>query len=138
MGGMFTVFSFLDNMEASKVVSSAILGYDGETIFVGGKAYIVPPPTIARIASASYFLSDIKEGDNMSDIIKSLGKIENAAHALSHLVCGSDNLFKAFRKATLNEVIEGLSVAISLISAENFLKLLALAKSVAELTAKQR
>ena len=42
--------------KASKIVSAAVLGKDFETVFVNGKAYVIHPPTIHKIAGAGYYL----------------------------------------------------------------------------------
>jgi len=51
---------------------------------------------------------------------------------------GNDSLFDELLKGTFNEIVEGLEIAFSLISAENFYKLSILAKNVQNLTAKQK
>lgn len=64
--------------------------------------------------------------------------MDNVAHALSWFVKGDDSLFEELRKGTFDETVQGLEVALSLISAENFYKLSVLAKNVQNLTAKQK
>ena len=53
--------------KASKIVSAAVLGKDFETVFVNGKAYVIHPPTIHKIAGAGYYLSDLKDGITVMD-----------------------------------------------------------------------
>ena len=123
---------------AAKIVSSAILGMDFKVVIVNGKSYIVTPPTIKKIAGAAYWLSDIKEGKNIKELLASINNVEPLAHALSWFIQGNDSLFEELSNGTLDEVIDGLESAYSLLSTKNFLRLSVLAKNVAELTAKQR
>lgn len=123
---------------AAKIVSSAILGMDFKVVIVNGKSYIVTPPTIKKIAGAAYWLSDIKEGKNIKELLASINNVESLAHALSWFIQGNDSLFEELSNGTLNEVIDGLESAYSLLSTKNFLRLSVLAKNVASLTAKQR
>lgn len=123
---------------AAKIVSSAILGMDFKVVIVNGKSYIVTPPTIKKIAGAAYWLSDVKEGKNMRELLASINNVEPLAHALSWFIQGNDSLFEELSNGTLDEVIDGLESAYSLLSTKNFLRLSVLAKNVASLTAKQR
>ena len=123
---------------AAKIVSSAILGMDFKVVIVNGKSYIVTPPTIKKIAGAAYWLSDIKEGKNIKELLASINNVEPLAHALSWFIQGSDSLFEELSNGTLDEVIDGLESAYSLLSTKNFLRLSVLAKNVTSLTAKQR
>jgi hypothetical protein len=123
---------------AAKIVSSAILGMDFRVVIVNGKSYIVTPPTIKKIAGAAYWLSDVKDGKNMRELLASINNVEPLAHALSWFIQGNDSLFEELSNGTLNEVIDGLESAYSLLSTKNFLRLSVLAKNVASLTAKQR
>lgn len=123
---------------ASKIVDSAILGKDIETVLVNGKAYIIKPPTIHKIAGAGYYLSDLKEAGSAMDILRSLKDVDKAASALSFFICGDESLSEELSKGELEEVVDALSKGLSMISAENFFKLSALAKNVARLTAKQK
>jgi hypothetical protein len=123
---------------AAKIVSSAILGMDFKVVIVNGKSYIVTPPTIKKIAGAAYWLSDVKDGKNIKELLVSINNVEPLAHALSWFIQGNDSLFEELSNGTLNEVIDGLESAYSLLSTKNFLRLSVLAKNVASLTAKQR
>lgn len=124
--------------KASKLVSAAILGLDGETVIVAGKAYYVAPPTIKKIAQAAYYLSDIQDASNLRELFLSIGDIKTACSALSCLIAGDESLAEELAEGTMNEVAEAMEVAYSLASVENFYKLSALARNVASLTAKQR
>ena len=125
-------------MNAAKIVNSSIIGSDFKTIVVNNKSYIISPPTIHRIAGAGYYLANFPECNTLHDILVSLKDMDNAAHALSWLIKGNDSLFDELLKGTFNEIVEGLEIAFSLISAENFYKLSILAKNVQNLTAKQK
>ena len=124
--------------EASKIISSAILGLDFKTVEIGGRIYVINPPTIERIVGASYYLSDFDGTDSIADVIKSMKNLESLAKAVSWFINGSEKLSKALMKGTLDELVNALSEAYSLISVENFLKLSALARNVGSLTAKSR
>ena len=106
-------------MNAAKIVNSSIIGADFKTIVINNKSYVISPPTI-------------------HDVLSSLKDMDNVAHALSWFVKGDDSLFEELRKGTFDETVQGLEVALSLISAENFYKLSVLAKNVQNLTAKQK
>lgn len=123
---------------AAKIVSSAILGMNFRVVIVNGKSYTIPPPTIKKIAGAAYWLSDVKEGENVRELLASINNVEPLAHALSWFIQGNDSLFEELSNGTLDEVVDGLESAYSLLSTKNFLKLSVLAKNVANLTAKQR
>lgn len=123
---------------AAKIVSSAILGMDFKVVIVNGKSYIVTPPTIKKIAGAAYWMSDVKDGKDIRELLASINNVEPLAHALSWFIQGNDSLFEELLNGTLDEVIDGLESAYSLLSTKNFLRLSVLAKNVASLTAKQR
>lgn len=125
-------------MNAAKIVNSSIIGSDFKTIVVNNKSYIISPPTIHRIAGAGYYLANFPECNTLHDILVSLKDMDNAAHALSWFIKGNNSLFDELLKGTFNEIVEGLEIAFSLISAENFYKLSILAKNVQNLTAKQK
>ena len=132
------LFSFDMENNASKIVSAAVLGKDFETVFVNGKAYVIHPLTIHKIAGAGYYLSDLKDGVTVMDMLRSLKDVETASRALSWLIQGDESLHEELSHGTFDEVIEALTTGLSMISAENFYKLSVLAKNVALLTAKQR
>lgn len=123
---------------AAKVVSAAILGLDGETVLIAGRAYHILPPTIRKIALAAYHLADMREAETLRELIHSLGQPEPICKALSCLIRGDESLWEDFMEGTLEEVTDALLIAYRLASAENFWKLSALARNVANLTAKQR
>lgn len=114
------------------------MGKDFETVFVGGKSYVIFPLTIHKIAGAGYYLSDLKDSGTVMDMIRSLKDVETASRALSWLIQGDENLYEELSRGTFDEVVEALATGISMISAENFCKLSVLARNVALLTAKQQ
>ena len=124
--------------KASKIVKAAVLGKDFETVFVNGNAYVIHPPTVHRIAGAGYYLSDLKDGVTVMDMLRSLKDVETVSRALSWLIQGDENLYEELSEGTFDEVVEALGTGLSMISAENFYKLSVLAKNVVNLTAKQK
>ncbi len=133
-----TLFKFLSmEQNAAKIVTSAILDMDFKTVVVAGNAYIIMPPTMKKLAGAGYWLSGIK-GDTIKEVFLSKDNIEAFSHALSWLIQGDESLFEELLNGTDKELSDALEEAYSLISAENFSKLLALAKNVANLTAKPK
>lgn len=123
---------------AAKVVSAAIIGLDGETVVVAGRAYHIMPPTIKRLAQAAYYLSDMEEVNTMRELLLSIGKPEPLCNALSCFIKGDETLCEDLMEGTLGELAEALETAYSLASVGNFWKLSALARNVASLTAKQK
>ncbi len=123
---------------AAKLISGAILGFDNAMVSVAGKRYLIPPPTIYRIAGAAYYLSDIKEGETLVEILNTINNSTTLAKALSWFIAGNTSLYKALCKGTIDEIVNAIEVAYSLISIESFIKLSTLARSVAGLTAKQK
>lgn len=122
---------------ASRIVSSAILGMDVGTCVINGKPYFIQPPTIRKLAGAGNYLADIENDESMVGVLRSLTS-DNAAHALSWLINGDDSLYEEFMNATVDDVVEGLETAFSLIKTANFLRLLGLTKSIGNLIAKPR
>ncbi len=123
---------------AAKLVSAAIVGLDGETVIVAGRAYHILPPTIKRIAQAAFYLADMQEAHTLRDMLVSVNNLTASCKALSCMICGDESLCDDLMKGTMDEITDALGVAYSLASVENFWKLSALARSVANLTAKQR
>ena len=121
--------------KAAKMVAGAMLGLDFRTIIVNGKAYSVSPPTCERLAAASYYLPEVEDCENIADVIAQMRNVESACNALSWLIGGDENLSGELMKGTLDEILDGLSVAYSLLDVRNFKKLSILARNVARLTA---
>lgn len=131
-------YLIISYMNAAKIVNSSIIGADFKTIVINNKSYVISPPTIHKIAGAGCYLAEFPECNTFHDVLSSLKDMDNVAHALSWFVKGDDSLFEELRKGTFDEIVQGLEVALSLISAENFYKLSVLAKNVRNLTAKQK
>lgn len=123
---------------AAKIVSAAIIGLDGETVVIAGRAYHILPPTIKRLAQAAFYLSDMGEAETLRGLLMSVGNPEPLCNALSCLIRGDESLRDELMEGTMDEVAEAMEVAYSLASVENFWKLSALARNVANLTARQR
>lgn len=128
----------MKQQKASKIVSGAILGLDSETALIDGKVYFIEAPTIAKIAGAGHYLANIGDCESLSDILSNMEHFENYAHALSWLIKGDDSLSETFINAPFEDVVSALSVAFTMISPENFIKLSVLAKSVLRLIAKPK
>lgn len=126
------------DVNAAKIVNSAIIGLDLKTIVVAGKTYVIEPPTIKKLSGAGYWLSDIDKGDSIKDVILSLNDSMKLANALSWFIQGDDSLAVELSNGTLSELADGLDAAYSLLSVKDFLRLSALARNVASMTAKQR
>lgn len=130
---MLPLSCFMEN--ASKIVSSAILGMDMGTCVINNKPYFIQPPTIRRLAGAGYYLSD--GGESIKDMLFMMSS-DKLAKALSWMVQGNESLADEFMNAPIEEVIEGLETAYSLIKTENFIRLSVLTKSIERLIAKQK
>lgn len=125
-------------LNAAKIVSSAVVGLDFKTVVVHDRPYVIFPPTIHKIAGATYWLSDFGEADTLRELLMSLKDLEHLAKALSWFIQGDDALAEELAQGTLSEVVEALDAAFSLIDTANFLRLSVLARSAKNLTAKQR
>jgi len=124
--------------EASKIVSSAILGIDGVTVVVAGNAYYIPPPTILRIAGAACHLSAFDGMKSVSDALHTMRDLTEVAKALSYFIIGDESLADELCHGTMQEVISALEGAMSLIDVGNFSRLSVWTRSVSSLTAKPR
>lgn len=130
--------NYQEELDGAKLVAGAILGLDYRYAIVNDKAYIISPPTIAKMAGAAYWLSDLSEGETVRDILSNFKNYESLAKALSFLIQGDDSLTEELSKATPKEVIDGIETAFTLIGVENFIKLSALLRSARVLIAKQK
>lgn len=116
---------------AAHVVASAVLGLDTQSVTIAGRVYIIPPPTIRRLAAAAVHLSDV---DNSSPVA-TIGTIEHATKALSCFICGDESLSNELGDATFQELADALAKAVEMLSPENFIKLSVSVKNVLRLTA---
>ena len=124
-------------MNAAKIVSDALLGYDTKYIVINDIPYAIKAPTIRVIAGATRHLAMMeKEVDGKS--IPDAERITEAASALSWFVAGNDSLSETFKDAKLSEVTRGIETAVKLIDTQDFMKLSTLSKSLQKLIAKAK
>ena len=123
-------------MDGVKLVSSAILGIDQESVFINGKVYHIHPPTIRRFVGAVSSMKESK-GNSIKEIIFGLD-MDGACKALSWFIEGNESLYETFLDARIDEVQEGLIKAFSLIDPQNFIRLSALQRNVRSLIAKPK
>lgn len=124
----------MEENNAARLVSSAILGIDGETIIIADKAYFIKPPTIRKIAGAANVLSGYggKDAKDTLSMMKDAGK---ACEALSWFIKGDASLAGELALGTPGEVARGLETAIGLLSIRDFQTLSTLSRSVQRLAA---
>lgn len=106
--------------KASKLVADAILGEDTVTIVVNGKAYYVSPPTIIKLVKAAKYLNSFEEGKTLAEVLGMLKNLDDACKALSVFIQGDESISDELSKGTLEEVVNGLQTAYSLISIKDF------------------
>ena len=124
--------------KASKLVADAILGEDSVTIMVNGKTYCISPPTIIKLVKAAKYLDSFEEGKTLAEVLGMLKNLYDACKALSIFIQGDESISDELSKGTLEEVVNGLQTAYSLISIKDFQTLSILAKSAARMIAKPR
>ena len=124
--------------KARKLVAGALLGEDSVTIMVNGKIYCISPPTIIKLVKAAKYLDSFEEGKSLVEILGMLKDLGNACKALSVFIQGDESISDELSKGTLEEVVNGLQTAYSLISIKDFQTLSILAKSAARMIAKPR
>lgn len=124
--------------KASKLVADAILGEDSVTIMVNGKTYCISPPTIIKLVKAAKYLNSFEEGKTLAEVLGMLKNLYDACKALSIFIQGDESISDELSKGTLEEVVNGLQTAYSLISIKDFQTLSILAKSAARMIAKPR
>lgn len=135
----FPFFLILRTMsKASKLVADAILGEDTVTIMVNGKTYCISPPTIIKLVKAAKYLDSFEEGKTLAEVLGMLKNLDDACKALSVFIQGDESISDELSKGTLEEVVNGLQTAYSLISIKDFQTLSILAKSAARMIAKPR
>lgn len=124
--------------KAAKLVSSAIVGADFEVIDIGGKAYVLKPPTINRIAGAVSRLSRLALPDcaTLKDMFCAQEDAREYAAALSFFIQENYDLTDELSQGTFEEVVDGLAKALNMISAKSFSTAASLTKSASVLVAK--
>lgn len=137
--GRTPAFIIMDKkIDAAKIVAASIIGADYRLAIIADKTYLIKPPTIHQIAGATYWLSDLENGNTIKEILEKMPNAMNLAKALSWFIQGDDSIADELANGTIREVIEGIESAFSLIETENFLKLSVLLRSAKMLIAKQR
>ena len=134
----FPIFNIRTMSKASKLVADAILGEDTVTIMVNGKTYCILPPTIIKLVNAAKYLDSFEEGKTLAEVLGMLKNLNDACKALSVFIQGDESISDELSKGTLEEVVNGLQTAYSLISIKDFQTLSILAKSAARMIAKPR
>ena len=117
-------------------MSSAILGIDVETVFVGGKVYVIHPPTVRTMAGVVSCMRECP-GETIRDIIIGMD-YEGCAATLSWLVNGDASLKDVFLDAPLGEVQSAVITGLGMLDPANFIRLSALQRNVRRLTARPR
>lgn len=123
---------------AAKLVAASLLGNDGEVISIGGKTYTITPPTIKKIVGAGYYLADLGDFENVTDVMEKFKEFEKMAKALSWFIKGDESLSGELTNGTLTEVVNGIDAAVRLMDVGNFIRLSTLSKNVERLIAKQK
>nr|DAG22780.1 MAG TPA: hypothetical protein [Caudoviricetes sp.] len=134
----FPFFILRTMSKASKLVADAILGKDSVTTMVNGKTYCISPPTIIKLVKAAKYLDSFEEGKTLAEVLCMLKNLDDACKALSVFIQGDESISDELSKGTLEEVVNGLQTAYSLISIKDFQTLSILAKSAARMIAKPR
>lgn len=126
----------MSSNKGADLVAAALLGKESQTIVVNGKPYFIKPPTIKKIAGAGLALSDYgSESGTFGDVLKAMQDTKKAACALSWFIKGDDSLTNELMEGTLEQVVNGLSVAVGMLGIEDFQKLSDLSRSVRRLIA---
>lgn len=124
--------------KASKLVADAILGEDSVLIMVNGKSYYISPPTIIKLVKVAKYLDRFEEGKSPGETLGMLKNLGDACKALSVFIQGDESISDELSKGTLEDIVNGLQTAYSLISIKDFQTLSILAKSAARMIAKPR
>lgn len=124
--------------KASKLVTDAILGDDAVTIWVNGKTYYVPSPTVIRLVKAAKYLNSVEGGNTFGEVLDMMRNLKDACKALSIFIQGDENLSDELSEGRPHEIAMGLQSAYSLISIKDFQMLSTLARSVARMIANPR
>lgn len=134
----FPFFILRTMSKASKLVADAILGEDSVTTMVNGKTYCISPPTIIKLVKAAKYLDRFEEGKSPGEILWMMKDLGDACKALSVFIQGDESISDELSKGKLEDVVNGLQKAYSLISIKDFQTLSILAKSASRMIAKPR
>jgi len=124
--------------DATKLVAAALLGKDTDTVEVGGHSYTIPAPTIKRIAGAGFYLSDFGSEKDIKDVVREFMLFDELAKALSWFITGDESLSDKLSEGTLEELLNGIDKAVTLVGIGNFSRLSTLARNVKMTIAKQK
>lgn len=135
--------------EASKNVSSLLLGQRFKTFVVGKRAYTVYSPSIKVICRAIDEFSDIDipEQGTLADMIRSVpGCSQKILRGIACFVAGNaghweeerDRIAGELEEGTPGEIGDALNACVSLIQGNDFFACAALAMSVARMAATPR
>lgn len=127
----------MEENKGARLVTSALLGLDGESAIVGGKCYYIKPPTIKKIVACAHYLGEFGNEDSIGDYIRKLPNLADVCKGLSYLIKGDDSLVEQLQEGTLDEIIQAVETGIGLIGTRNFLKLSVLSRNVSGLIARQ-
>ena len=125
------------NNEGAHLVTSAMLGLDGDTALIGGKCYYIKPPTIKKIVGCAHYLGKFGDEESIGDYIRKLSDLGEICRGLSYLITGDESLSDELKNGTLDQIIDAIETGIGLIATRNFLKLSVLSRNVSGLIARQ-
>lgn len=108
---------------------------DKATVTIAGKEYVIPSPTIHRIAGAAKWLADLDGGTGYEALMGQMKNIKSACKALSCFINDNEGLADELEQGTLHEISYALGEAVKLLGVQDFTMLSASARSVARLTA---
>lgn len=111
----------MENTEKSaKLVSDIILAKTEKKIKASGKEYVIKPPTIHKLAGAAYYLSGLEGGKTFEDAVRQMQNLTAACTALSYFIEDDDKLTEELSEGSLTEIVNGLSVAMQMLSIKDF------------------
>ncbi len=133
------LFQFRIMNQAAKIVSDALLGLDFKNVEIGGVVYTIKPPTIKVICSAIRYFSNIgMVGDNIMETIKELPQAtDDMLKGISCFICGNENMAKALKNGTFDEIKVALETCFSMMDISAF-QCVSLMKNVSMLAAKPK
>ena len=124
-------------MDAVQMIGNAVLGIDREKVFVGGRVYVVKPPTIRTMCGAARYLGKVSKLEGVSDLIAALSD-DSLPKALSWFIEGSETLAEELSRADVNELADALVRCLDMIDPQNFMRLSVLSRNVRNLIARQK
>lgn len=119
----------------AQLVAEALTGADFKTISVAGRFYMIPSPTIHRLAGCVKCLSAMRTGTDIKAVLLTIGDLTAYARALSWLIRGDESLTDELAKGTPEECVRGVEKALELIDIQVFTKAVTLQRYVARMAA---